>query len=211
MKWSESRSIVSKSLQPHGLYSPWNSPGQNTGVGSLSLLQGIFPTQGLNPGLPHCRWILNQLSQRGSPIVYAAAARFLQLCLTFVQPQRWQPTRLPIPGILQPRTLEWVVISFSNAWKVKSENEITQSCLTPSDPMDCSLPGSSIHRILQARVPEWVAIAISAIVYRIEDKWLWLIYDFYFQQYLQSHLPSPNVPDIVAQFKFPESLMLSHA
>ena len=41
-----------------GLYSPWNSPGQNTGVGSLSLLQGIFPTQGSNPGLPHCRWIL---------------------------------------------------------------------------------------------------------------------------------------------------------
>ena len=40
---------------PHGLYSQWNSPGQNTGVGSLSLLQGIFPTQGLNPGLPHCR------------------------------------------------------------------------------------------------------------------------------------------------------------
>ena len=45
-------------LPPHGLYSPWNSPGQNTGVGSLSLLQGIFPTQGSNPGLPQCRWIL---------------------------------------------------------------------------------------------------------------------------------------------------------
>jgi len=43
------------SLQPHGLYSPWNSPGQNTGVGSLSLLQGIVPTQGSNLGLPHCR------------------------------------------------------------------------------------------------------------------------------------------------------------
>ena len=43
-KESESRSVVSDSLQPHGLYSPWNSPGQNTGVGSLSLLQGIFPT-----------------------------------------------------------------------------------------------------------------------------------------------------------------------
>ena len=41
-----------------GWNSPWNSPGQNTGVGSLSLLQGIFPTQGSNPGLPHCRWIL---------------------------------------------------------------------------------------------------------------------------------------------------------
>ena len=61
---SESRPVVSDSLQPHGLYSPRNSPGQNAGVGSL--LQGIFPTQGSNPGLPHCRWILNQLSHKGS-------------------------------------------------------------------------------------------------------------------------------------------------
>ena len=59
---SESHSVVSDSLQSHGLYSPRNSPGQNTGVGSLSLLQGIFPTQGLNQGLLHCRWILYQLS-----------------------------------------------------------------------------------------------------------------------------------------------------
>ena len=44
-------------LRPHGLWSPWNSPSQNTGVGSLSLLQGIFPTQGSNPGLLHCRQI----------------------------------------------------------------------------------------------------------------------------------------------------------
>ena len=64
---SENRSVVSDSLRPHGLYSPWNSPGQNTGVGSLSLLQGIFPTQGLNPGLPHCRQILYWLSHQGSP------------------------------------------------------------------------------------------------------------------------------------------------
>ena len=54
-------------LRPHGLCSPWNSPGQNTGVGSLSLLQEIFPTQGLNPGLLHCKRILYQLSQKGSP------------------------------------------------------------------------------------------------------------------------------------------------
>ena len=54
---------------PHGLYSPWSSPGQNTGLGSLSisLLQGIFPTQELNQVLPHCRWILYQLSHKGSP------------------------------------------------------------------------------------------------------------------------------------------------
>ena len=50
---SESRSVMSHSLQPYGLYSPWNSLGQNTGVGRLSLLQGIFPIQGSNPGLPH--------------------------------------------------------------------------------------------------------------------------------------------------------------
>ena len=62
-------------LLHHGLYSPWNSPGQNTGLGSLSLLQGIFPTQGSNQGLPHCGWggkvgwgrILYQLSHQGSP------------------------------------------------------------------------------------------------------------------------------------------------
>ena len=64
---SESRSVVSDSLRPHGLYSPWNSPGQNTGVGSLSLLQGIFPTQGSNPNLLHCRQILYRLSHQGSP------------------------------------------------------------------------------------------------------------------------------------------------
>ena len=64
---SESRSVVYDSLRPHELYSPWNSPGQNAGVGSHSLLGGIFPTQGLNPGLPHCRWILYQLNHKGSP------------------------------------------------------------------------------------------------------------------------------------------------
>ena len=63
---SESHSVVSNSLRPLELYSPWNSPGQNTRVGSLSILQGIVTTQGLNPGLLHCRWILYQLSYQGS-------------------------------------------------------------------------------------------------------------------------------------------------
>ena len=66
VKWRKSHSVVSDSLRPHGLYSPWNSLGQNTGVGSLSLLQGIFSTQGSNPGLPHCRCIVYQLSHQGS-------------------------------------------------------------------------------------------------------------------------------------------------
>ena len=62
-----SHSVVSYSLQPHGLYGPWNSLVQNTGVGSLSLIQEIFPTQGSNPGLLHCRQILSQLSHKRSP------------------------------------------------------------------------------------------------------------------------------------------------
>ena len=67
-KWvSESHSVLSDSLQPHGLYRLWYSPGQNTGVGSLSLFQGIFPTQGPNPDLPHCRRILYQLNHKGNP------------------------------------------------------------------------------------------------------------------------------------------------
>ena len=79
----ESCSVVSDSLQPHGLYSPWNSPGQNTGAGSLSLLQGIFPTQGLNPALLHCRQILYQLSHKGSPrilewVAYPFSSRSFQ-------------------------------------------------------------------------------------------------------------------------------------
>ena len=71
---TESCSVVSDSLQPRGLWParllcPWNSPGRSTSVGSLSLLQGIFPTQGSNPGLPHCRQILYCLSHQGSPVV----------------------------------------------------------------------------------------------------------------------------------------------
>ena len=66
--WKESESclVVYNSLWPHGLYSPWNFPGQNTGVGSRSLRQRIFPTQRSNPGLLHCTQILYQLSYQGS-------------------------------------------------------------------------------------------------------------------------------------------------
>ena len=128
-------------------------------LGSLSLLQGIFPTQESNPGLLHCRWILYQLRHKGSPrilewVAYplsrgssqprnwtmvsciagrvftswairesphlnAAAAKSLQSCPTLCNPVDSRPPGSPIPGILQARTLEWVAISFSNAWKWK--------------------------------------------------------------------------------------------
>ena len=67
----------------HGLYNLWNSLGQNTGLDSRSLLQGIFPTQGSNPGLLYCRQILYQLSYQGSPrilewIAYSFSSRSSQ-------------------------------------------------------------------------------------------------------------------------------------
>ena len=81
---SESCLVMSDSLQPHGLYSPFNSPGQNTEVGSLSLLQGIFPTQGSNQGLLHCRWILYQLSYQGSPLYSLIPLYYPPLSLSLI-------------------------------------------------------------------------------------------------------------------------------
>ena len=101
------------------LSSSVDSPDNNTGVDSQALLQGIFPTQGLNSGLPHCRQILYHLSHQGSPYIYtaaaAAAAKSLQSCPTLCDPIDGSPPGSPIPGILQARTLEWGAIAFSNA------------------------------------------------------------------------------------------------
>ena len=70
---SESHSVMSNSLRHHGPYSPWNSPGHNTGVSSYSLLWGSFPTQGSNPDLLHCRQILYQLRHKGNLYLYPPA------------------------------------------------------------------------------------------------------------------------------------------
>ena len=74
---------LSDSLRPCGLYNPWNSPGQNTGEGCLSLHQGSFPTQGSNPGLPHCGQILYQLSHKGSPRILEWGGDFRNLMICF--------------------------------------------------------------------------------------------------------------------------------
>ena len=86
---SESHSVMSNSLGPHGLYTPWNSPDQHTGVVSLSLLQGIFPIQGSNPGLPYCRQILYQLSHKRGPRILEWVA--YPFCSTSSQPWDWTP------------------------------------------------------------------------------------------------------------------------
>ena len=76
-------------------------------------------------------------------------------------PHRLQPTRLPCPWDSPGKNIGVGCHFLLQCMKVKSENEVTQSCPTLSDPMDWSLPGSSIHGILQARVLEWGAIALT--------------------------------------------------
>ena len=133
---------------------PWDSPGQNTGVGSLSFLQGIFATQGLNPGLPHCRRILYQ--QKSTIVCCCYVASVMS---DSVRPHRQQPTRLPCPWDYPGKNTGVGCHCLLQCMKVKSEREVVQSCPTLSDPMDCSLSDFSIHGIFQARVLEWGAIA----------------------------------------------------
>ena len=91
-----------KSLSHIWLFAtPWNSPGQNTGVGSLSVLQGIFPTQGSNPDLPHCRWILYQLSHQGSPRILEWVAYLFSSRSSW--PRNWT-------GV------SWIAGSFFTSW-----------------------------------------------------------------------------------------------
>ena len=130
-------SVVFDSLWPYGLqptklFSPWNFPDKNTGAGCHFLLQGLFLTQGSNLHLLcllHWQATLYQYATWEAPFpiytyklqqkCYAAAAKSLQLCLTLCNPIDSSPPGSTVPGILQARTLEWVAISFSNAWKWK--------------------------------------------------------------------------------------------
>ena len=90
-----------------------------------------------------------------------SAAAVASVVSDSVRPHRWQPTRLPRPWDSPGKNTEVGCHFLLQCMKVKSESEVAQSCPTLSDPMDCSLPGSSVHGIFQARVLEWGAIAFS--------------------------------------------------
>ena len=83
-----------------------------------------------------------------------------------MQPHRWKPTRLPRPWDSAGKNTGVGCHFLLQCMKVKNESEVAQSCPTLSDPMDCSLPGSSVHGVLQARELEWVAIAFSVSLLR---------------------------------------------
>ena len=130
-------SVVSDSLWPHGLQStrllcPWNSPGKNTGAGCHCQ---VDPTSGVlpDPGI--------KPESLESP---ALAGRFLPLCHLGNFPL--------VSNFLHDICLDYNIVK---------ESEVTQSCPTLCDPMDCCLPGSSVHGIVQARILEWVAISFS--------------------------------------------------
>ena len=142
--------IMSDSLQHHGLQGPWNL-GQNTEVGS-SLLQGIFPTQGWNPGLPHCRQILYQVSHKGSKttlewVVYPFSSGSSQPGIELVSPAL-QVDSLPTELSEKPPTVK-----------------VIQSCTTLCNPMDYM-----VHGILQAKILEWVAIPFSKVSSQPKDQ-----------------------------------------
>ena len=111
--------------QPTRLCHPWDSPGKNTGVG--------------------CHFLLQCMKVKGESEV-------AQSCLTLRDPMVCSLPGSSIHGILQARTLEWVDISFSNAWKWKVKVKSLNRVRLFRDPRDCSLPGSSVHGIFQARV-----------------------------------------------------------
>ena len=117
------------------------------------LFQGIFPTQGSNLQLLHCKQFLYHMSH----LLLLLLSRFS--LSDSVRPHRQQPTRLPHPWDSPGKNAGVGCHFLLQCMKVKSESEVAQLSPTLSDPMDCSPPGSSVHGIFQARVLEWVAIA----------------------------------------------------
>ena len=126
------------SLQPHALYNPWNSPGQNIGVGSCSLLQVIFSTQGSKPGLPHRKQILYQLSHQGSPVCRVQFS--LSVVSDSLRPHGLQyarpPCLSPTPGV------------YSNSCP------LSQGCHPTSHPLriSCKMLSWMKHK-LESRLP----------------------------------------------------------
>ena len=150
------RSVVSGSLRPRGLLParhpcPWNSAGKNTGVGCHFLLQGIFPTQGLNPHL------LCLLHWQVDSLPLAPPGNSInRICMSIPISQFILHTPHLLPPALFCAFNEPVLLDTAAAAKS------LQLCPTLCDPIDGSPPGSAVPGILQARTLEWVAISFSS-------------------------------------------------
>ena len=161
---SESGSIVFDSLWSHGLYSPWNSPGQNAGVGSLSLLQGIFPTQGSNLGLLHSRQIFLPAEPQEKPRIIEWNANWVVTCHASLLHVRCSENEFSIfkplvefiiavhAAILEffwkhIQNIDSVLSTFIHA-RSDQIRSVAQSCPTLCNPMNRSTPGLPVHHQL---------------------------------------------------------------
>ena len=133
-------------------------------MGCHAPLQRIFPTQALNPRFLHLLpWQVGSspLVPPGKPVIDYCCCSIASVVSGSVRPHRRQSTRLLRPWDSPGKNTGVGCHFLLQCMKVKSESEDAQSYPILSDPMDCSLPGSSIHGIFQARVLEWGAIAFS--------------------------------------------------
>ena len=145
---------MSNCLQPHGLYSPSNPSGQNTGMGSCSLLQGIFPTQGSNPGFPHCRQILYQLSHQGRETLrYSSVQVSRSVMSNSVIP--WTAARQPSLSI----TNSWSFLKLMSIKPVILFNHLILF-LFPSSIFP-SISVFSIESVLRIRWPKYWSFSFS--------------------------------------------------
>ena len=127
-------------------------------IHSLLWRRQWHPTPVLLPGKFHGQRSLVGCSPWGCEELDTTEQLHFHFSVSCIGEGNGSPLGSSVPGILQA----WILVGchfLLQCMKVKSESEVTQLCLTPSDPMDCSLPGSSVHGIFQARVLEWCAIA----------------------------------------------------
>ena len=138
----------------HGLYSPWNSPGQNTGMGSLSFsFSGDLPNPGVKPRSPTLKADSLPAEPQGKPKNTGVGSLSHLQRIFLTQESNW--------GLLHCRQILYQLRYQGSPSLEESESEVTQLCPTHCDPIDCCPPGSSVHGIFQARVLEWVAISFS--------------------------------------------------
>ena len=194
-----SRSLWLYGLQPTTLLCQWDFPGVNTEVGCQFLLQGIFPTQGTEPVYPESPALQADslpVSHQGRPTAFIGYSSVL--CF------------YDALGVLFCLFSWWLVVSTLTNEKVK----VTQSWPTLWDPIDCSLPGSSLQVILQAWILEWVAFPFSTVLadrfittaplgkcLRISIPYIYSMFDELIQRHCNNcayFLPSNTVPKIDA-------------
>ena len=149
---------------------PWNSPGQNTGMGSLSLLQGIFPTQRLNPHLLHCWWILYQLSHQGSPRILEWVA------YPFSSGSSWPRNRTGVSCIAGGFFTSWGTREAQHPgsqWKILVDNVSVYSSLKTVRQTDSQSVGANEYWVVGDDVVEkLLALSEDSLCTRQCSKWL---------------------------------------